>query len=259
MNKFPLTVIFIMLFVFSAQRSYAQLGISHEVGVMVGPASFFTDYGERWNVKNNLENAGFGIGLIHYMNFAYRQGCHNYVTENFFSEHFKLRTEADYFYSKLEHFGPVAKQDSDGGRLLRAMHGSSQVFELGAALEFYPFRIRDYSTFAFQFAPYVSLGLHYVYFKPEAYSDFGSLDNPKNLFPTFRDGGVDLEGGSTWAIAGSMGLRYRLSVVSDLGFEARWHYYDTDWIDGLNIQAPQNKFNDFLFWFNIGYIYYLNY
>jgi hypothetical protein len=258
MNKFGLIVIIIMFFVFSAQRSFAQLGISHEIGVMVGPASFFTDYGERWNIKNNLENAGFGIGLIHYMNFAYRQACHSYVSENFFTEHFKIRSEMDYFYSKLEHFGPVAKQDSEGGRRLRAMHGESQIFQIGAALEYYPLRIRDYNSFAFQFAPYISLGLLYAYYKPEAYSDLGPLTNPNNVFPTFV-GGMDFEGGNTWAIAGSVGLRYRLSVVSDLGFEARWQYYDTDWIDGLNINAPQNKYNDFLFWFNIGYIHYLNY
>src|SRR5690606_41025417 len=127
MNKYRLIVILMMFFVFSSQRSFAQLGISHEVGVMVGPASIFTDYGERWNVKNNLENAGFGIGLIHYMNFAYRQACHSYVTQNFFSDHFKLRTEMDDFLSVLEHYGPVASFDSPGEHLLRYMLRETQL------------------------------------------------------------------------------------------------------------------------------------
>ncbi|CAN5410263.1 glutamate dehydrogenase [soil metagenome] len=258
MEKSRFIVFFIFLFVVSTQKSFTQIGISHEVGVLVGPASFFTDYGERWNVKNNLENAGFGIGLIHYMNFAYRAECNCYATDNYFNDHFKLRTEIDYFYSDLEHFGPVASKDNLGGHLLRSMHGKSQIFEIGAALEYYPLSIRDFSSFAFMFSPYISLGAHYVYYKPSAFSDLGDLDNPKNVFPTFV-GGMDFDGGSTWSIAGSIGLRYRLNVVSDLGIEARWHYYDSDWIDGLNINAPQNKFNDFLFWFNIGYIYYLNY
>ncbi len=258
MKNSRLILFIFFLFVVSTQRSFSQLGISHEIGVLVGPSSFFTDYGERWNLKNNIENAGIGIGLIHYMNFSYSAHCYTHTIENYFSNHFKIRTEFDYFYTKLEHFGPIAFQDSRGGELLRAMHGSTQTFELGAALEYYPLGINDFSSFHHMFNPYINLGVHYVYFKPEARSDFGSIDDPNNIFRAFR-GGVDLEGGTTFAIAGSAGLRYRLSVSSDLGMEARWQYYDTDWIDGLNHRAPQNKFNDFMFWFSIGYIYYINY
>ena len=256
--KYVYATLLLSFLLFNQRSGYAQIGVAHEVGVLVGPASIFTDYGERWNIKNNLENAGIGIGLVHYMRFGYRARCNIYATENFFSEHFKIRTELDYFYSDLEHYGPVALKDTDGGRLLRAMHGKTSLFEIGTALEYYPLKIRDFNSFAFMFAPYISLGVHYVYYKPDAYSDLGDLDNPKNVFPTFR-GGMDFEGGTTWTIAGSVGVRYRLSVESDLVMEGRWHYYDTDWIDGLNINAPQNQFNDFLFWFNVGYIYYINY
>lgn len=258
MTRFRIFLLAIFLLLLNSRSGFAQIGITHEVGVLVGPASIFTDYGERWNVKNNLENAGLGIGLVHYMTFGYRARCNIYATENFFSDHFKIRTEFDYFYSDLEHFGPVASKDSDGGRLLRAMHGRTSLYEVGAALEYYPLSIRDFSSFAFRFSPYINLGVHYVYYNPGAYSDFGDLNNPKNVFPTFQ-GGMDFTEGTTWTIAGSVGLRYRFTVVSDLVAEARWQYYDTDWIDGLNINAPQNKFNDFLFWFNVGYVYYLNY
>lgn len=253
-----LIIFFMLLFAFSAQRSFAQLGISHEIGVLVGPTSFFTDYGERWNLRNNIANAGLGFGLVHYMNFAYKAECNCYATDNFFNDHFKIRTELDFFTSKLEHYGPVADKNTLGGELLRAMHGRSQTMEIGTALEYYPLSIRNFNAFSYQFSPFVSLGVHYVYFQPEAYSDFGDLENPKNVFPTFV-GGMDFEGGNTWAIAGSMGTRYRLNVYSDFVLEGRWHYYDTDWLDGLNITAPQNKFNDFVFWVNIGYIYYLSY
>ena len=258
MKKSRWIFLFSFLFVMISQSSYAQLGISHEIGVLVGPTSFFTDYGERWNVKNNLNNAGYGVGLVHYMNFAYKAECDCYARDNFFNDHFKIRTELDYFFTKLEHFGPVAAKNNTSGELLRSMHGQTQTFELGAALEYYPFSIKDYTNFGYMFGPFISLGAHYVYYKPYAYSDFGSLDNPKNVFPAFRDG-MNFEGGDTWAIAGSVGLRYRLNYVSDLAVEARWHYYDTDWLDGLNITAPQNKFNDFVFWVNVGYIYYLNF
>jgi hypothetical protein len=256
--KSRLILFCILLFAVHSQRGFAQLGISHEIGVLVGPASFFTDYGERWNLKNNIENAGFGVGLVHYMNFAYKAECNCYATDNFFNDHFKIRTEMDYFTSKLEHFGPVASKNNFNGELLRAMHGRSQLLEIGASLEYYPLSIRDFASFAYKFSPFVSLGVHFVYFNPDAYSDFGDLNNPKVVFPTFI-GGMDFEGGTTWAIAGSIGTRYRLNVYGDLVAEARWHYYDSDFIDGLNINAPQNKFNDFIFWVNIGYVYYLNY
>lgn len=258
MIKSPVVLICVFLFVVNAQRSFAQLGISHEIGVLVGPTAFFTDYGERWNIENNISNLGFGIGLVHYMNFAYKAECNCYATDLYFNDHFKIRTEMDYFFSRLEHHGPVASKDNEGGRQLRAMHGRTQTFEIGAALEYYPLSIRDFTYFGYKLSPFISLGVHYVYYKPDAYSDLGSLDDPKNVFRTFV-GGMDFSGGSTWAIAGSIGTRYRLTRSSDLAVEARWHYYDTDWLDGLNIDAPQNKYNDFVFWFNVGYIYYLNF
>ncbi len=258
MIKFRIALLFLFLLL-GRGSSYAQLGLSHEVGILVGPTSFFTDYGERWDIQNNLNDAGFGIGLVHYMNFAFKAECNCYARDNFFNDHFKIRTEIDYFYSRLEHSGPVSKENTDGGRLLRAMHGEAQLLEIGAALEYYPLSIKDFTSFAYRFSPFISLGAHFAYYNPHAYSDFGSLDNPKNLFPTFRDGGVNLESGTTWVIAGSIGTRFRLGISSDLHFEGRWHYYDSDWLDGLNIQAPQNKFNDYVFWVNVGYIYYINF
>jgi hypothetical protein len=258
MAKFRILIFLLFLCVLFPQRAEAQIGISHEVGILLGPASFFTDYGERWNVKNNLENAGFGIGFVHYMNFAYQAECNCYPTQNYFSDHFKIRTEMDYLFSDLEHYGPVANKDSEGGRLLRAMHGRTQLLEIGAALEYYPFSLKDYMSFGLRFSPYIAAGFHFVYFKPTAWSDLGDINNPKVIFPTFV-GGIDLDGGTTWSLQGSIGTRYRLNLVSDLVVEARWNYYDTDWLDGLNIDAPQNKYNDFVMWFTVGYVYYLNY
>ena len=66
-------IAFLLLF---QVKGYSQFGIAHEIAVKAGPASIFTDYGERWNVKNNLNNAGYGIGVSHYINFAYKTDCH---------------------------------------------------------------------------------------------------------------------------------------------------------------------------------------
>ena len=258
MGKSRLVFLIFSLLFFSKESGFAQLGISHEIGVLLGPASFFTDYGERWNIENNISNSGFGIGLVHYMNFAYKAECNCYTSDKYFNDHFKIRTEIDYFRTKLEHFGPVASKNTTGGKLLQAMHGKTQTIEIGTHLEYYPISIRDYKSFGYRFSPFVSLGVHFVNYQPSAYSDFGPLSDPANIFHEFN-GGINLDNGSTWAIAGSIGSRYRLNPSSDLALETRWHYYDTDWIDGLNIAAPQNKSNDWVFWLNVGYIYYLDY
>ena len=253
----PILVLFIFCFL-QKQQGYAQLGISNEIGVLVGPSSFYTDYGERYNIHNNVNNSGIGIGLVHYINFAYKAECSCYTTGKYFNDHFRIRTEIDYFRANLEQIGPVAMKKTIGGKLLRAMHGRARTFEAGSALEYYPLSIRDFRAHAYLFSPFISAGVHYVYYHPEAYSDFGPLSDPTNVFPTFV-GGIDLSSGSAWDIAVSMGARYKLGPSSDLAFEMRWHYYSTDWIDGLNIDAPQNKANDWVVWLNVGYIYYLDF
>jgi hypothetical protein len=40
--------------------------------------------------------------------------------------------------------------------------------------------------------------------------------------------------------------------------EGRWHYYFSDFVDGLNPNNPNNSSNDWVFALTIGYIYYLD-
>ncbi|WP_373057340.1 glutamate dehydrogenase [Zunongwangia sp. H14] len=255
------TRVFLMVFflLFLTQgNGIAQIHVSNEVGVLAGPAGFFTDYGERWNVRNNLENEGFGVGVVHYLSFAYKARCTCERSESWFSDHFRIRNEFDYLRSKLEHFGPVANGKGEGARKLRAMHGFTETYELGTHLEYHFMRIKDFTNFAVLFGPYVSLGVHYVYYTPTAYSDLGPVDDPKILFPSFQ-GGLDLEPSTTFAISGSVGVRYRLGMQHDLLIDARWNYYNSDFIDGLDVQGPQNKYNDWIFWLNVGYVFYINF
>ncbi len=149
----------------------AQLGLSHEVGIMAGPASFLMDYGERGNVENNIRNTGFGIGLLH---FAYNKcDCDSY-----FVDHFRIRNELTFLHSNLEHYGPVSNGTGEGARQLKAMHGKTSLFEIGSLLEFHPLHIRDFTNFGYDFSPFLMGGAHFVTYKPDAYSDLGSLDNP---------------------------------------------------------------------------------
>lgn len=257
MFRFQPIFLILLFLLFNKESSFAQLRISHEIGVLVGPASFLTDYGERYDLQNNVSNSGFGVGIVHYLNFSQRADCGYNSVDRYFNDHFKIRNEIDYFRTNLEHVGPVAEKNTLGGKLLRGMHGKTQTFEIGTHLEYYPLSIKNYSSFQYLFMPYISLGVHYVHYRPDAYSDFGPLSDPQNIFPTF-EGGIDLDSGSTWTLVGIGGARYKISPLVDIALEGRFQYYDVDWIDGLNINAPQNKYNDVVFWLNFGFIYYLN-
>ena len=45
----------------SMQLSYAQLGFSHEIGVIAGPIAYQSDFGVRYDFETNSGNTGFII------------------------------------------------------------------------------------------------------------------------------------------------------------------------------------------------------
>lgn len=254
-----------------------QLGFSHEIGVITGPVAFQSDFGERNNFETNSGNVGFGVGIVHYLNFAYRADCNCYSKDTYWNDHFKVRNEIDFHITNLDNFGPEANDNDFGGLLLRNHKGRSQVFEIGTHLEYFPLSIRDFQANAYKIAPYVSLGVHYVSFDPESTTllrddgdIFGDVLNPFTnqgapaLINAFSVGegqngsGIDNRQGNAWAIAWSFGIRYKLGPLSDLLIDSRWHFYTSNWVDGLNPDPrPSNRANDWIYWLNIGYIYYL--
>jgi len=244
---------------------FAQWGFSHEIGIISGPVAFQSDYGIRNNFDTNSGNVGFGVGIVHYLNFSYNSDCNCYSRDTYFNDHFKVRNEIDFHFTNLSHFGEPSESDTDEGRDLRDMTGSSSVFEIGTQLEYFPLSIRDFAAGAFRVAPYVSLGIHFVNFKPEAMSSQGEITPTATdvVFDPFLVGdgiygGIDDSARSTFAITWSAGIRYKISPLSDLVMDARWHWFDSNWVDGLNpSNRPQNRANDWIFWLNVGYIYYL--
>src|SRR5690606_16053019 len=88
---------------------FAQLGFSHEIGAIVGPVQFRSDFGVRQDEGTNFGNSGFGIGIIHYINFSYSAECNCYTTDSYFNDHFKLRTEISYNKTQLSHHGKWAE------------------------------------------------------------------------------------------------------------------------------------------------------
>lgn len=245
----------------------AQAGFSHEIGFITGPIAFYSDYGIRGDTETNTGNTTVGFGIVHYLNFAYRSDCNCYTRDTYFNDHFKIRNELDYHKTQLQHFGPLVAADETSfiSDQLRAVSGSTRVIEIGTQLEYFPLSIRDFAANSYRFAPFVSLGVHYVSFDPESSSTLGNLDSPLASPPKYINA-YQQEGDSTWSVLWSVGVRYKLNDYADLMLDSRWNYYFSDWVDGLNpaleqngiVPVPENKANDWIYWLNLGYIYYLD-
>ena len=266
MNTRILLLVFFFLML-CKQEVYSQFGFSHEVGIITGPVAFYSDFGERNDFETNSGNIGFGVGLIHYLNFSYRADCNCYTRDTYFNDHFKLRNEIDYHKTNLEHLGKWVDPDKTSitAAQLRAMKGSTTVFDIGSQLEYFPLSIRDFAAGGYKIAPFASFGVHWVNYDPEVYSELGPLNTPittpRKYFNSFQQ-----ESDSTWSVVMSVGIRYKLTPLSDLMLDSRWQYYFSNWVDGLNpsfennqvVEVPENKANDWIYWLNIGYIYYLD-
>ena len=258
-----LILLVLTFFIFSRQDLYSQFGFSHEIGIITGPVALYSDFGERYDFETNSGNVGFGIGLIHYINFSYRSDCNCYTKQVYFNDHFKLRSEIDYHKTNLEHFGKwvAPNRTSLTADQLRAMKGSATVFEIGSQLEYFPFSIRDFAAGLYKIAPFISFGAHWVAFDPEVYSEIpGGLSEvaPNAATPLKYVGAFQNSGDNTWAVVSSVGIRYKLTPVSDLMLDSRWEFYLSNWVDGLNPDSVSNKANEWIYWLNFGYIYYLD-
>jgi hypothetical protein len=256
------SVVTLFFLVFTSQVN-AQFGFSHEIGAIVGPVAFQSDYGERHDFETNAGNTGYGIGLIHYLNFSYKAECNCYTPETYFNDHFKLRSELSYNKTALQHFGQWVdpSKTSLTAVQLRAMRGSTAVTNVGMQLEFFPYSIRDFTSTIGAFAPFISLGGQFSYYKPTAYSTLGpGLGDLGTVTPIKYIDAFDTKGGTTWSVVSSIGSRYKLTPLSDLMLDLRLQYYFSNWVDGLSPNPAiykENKANDWNVWFNFGYIYYI--
>ncbi len=257
-------IIAITLFFLSISNDInAQFGFSHEIGVIVGPVAFQSDYGERHDFSTNAGNTGYGIGLIHYLNFSFKAECNCYTPETYFNDHFKLRSELSYNKTDLQHFGEWVdpKRTSLTANQLRAMRGSTAVTNVGMQLEYFPYSIRDFSAHIGGFAPFISLGGQFSFYKPTSFSSLGpGLGSLPTVTPIKYIDAFDTKGGTVWSVVASLGTRYKLTVLSDLMLDLRLQYYFSNWVDGLNPNPAiylENRANDWNVWLNFGYIYYI--
>jgi len=261
------SVIIAIALMLITQIGHSQLGFSHEIGAFVGSVAFQSDFGQRSDLETNSGNTGIAVGIVHYINFAYRADCNCYTQDTYFNDHFKIRSEISYNKTKLEHFGKWVDdtRTSEEAAQLRAHTGEAENLDIGMQLEYFPLSIRAFSAGAYSFAPFGAVGAHFVSYNPSVSTTFGNgniNDNSNfyNYWDDVADGDpfVSDEGGTTWSVVASIGTRYKLSILSDLFIELRGQYYFNDFVDGLDHKLESNKNNDWNIWLNFGYIYYLD-
>ncbi len=262
---------FIFFFVIGMSEGFSQFRFSNEIGVVLGPVAFQSDFGERKDFETNAGNTSFGVGIVHYMNFTFLRSYNSRSRSSFFNQHFKVRNELSFSKIKLNHFGKWVDEarQSENAERLRRHSGSAQNINIGSQLEYFPLSIREFEAINFSFMPYVSLGLQYTVFSPTVETTYGngSINDPDNFYqpwvqatdPNFIEDSFLFDGSaSTISVVGSVGTRYKLTTLSDLVFDLKWQYFFDDRIDGLDHNLRSNKSNDWLVWLNVGYIIYLD-
>ena len=250
-----------------ATNLFAQDESSHEIGFISGSASFTTDYGERNHFMCNVGgNVGFGFGAVYYLNFTDYRYRWNQRT-SYWAEHFRMRAELSYMSAELDHFGQWADDYTGNlGALLRAHHGKTYLLNLGAQMEFHWVDIVDFGSRRIpdlKWSPYISAGAFVDFYNPSINSDLGDWRDPGVLYPKWDINqfptAARVTPGITMSATLGVGTRRKLGYYSDLLIESRWQYFFSNYVDGLNArQAPENKYNDWLLWIHVGYIYYLN-
>ena len=264
-TMFKPIVLTLFAFLGITTSAFAQLDLAQEVGIIFGPVSFQSDYGERHDMETNVGNSGFNVGLVHFVNFSA-----NNNRESFFTEHFKVRSELSFSKTNLEHYGAWVEREKQKGLVqhLRAMKGSTTLIGLGSQLEFSFIKVHDFENSVGSFSPYLSLGFQVSYYSAKASSKLGPLGLPETTFAKYitpsdgRAHGFSNENGVVLSVVTGVGVHYKLTTMSDLMFDVRYQGFNSDWVDGLNPNKniyKENKSNDSQVIFNLGYIYYLEF
>ncbi len=258
MKKLLLKLCIVFLFFFFT-NARAQTSFSHEVGVNLGIASFQTDFGSSTEFAS-ANQANLAFGMSYYLKFFGSQ--YNWRSgSSFFSEHFKVRV--DFSYTNNTNVNNDAFKDQPNyEEKFEPMKGQIKLYNVGLGLEYYILKLEDYSSFyksSGSINPFVSLGLGYSYSQPDIFWNDVSLKEGTEpytqLIPKWQDGAVHLDAENIFSGTAGAGVRFGLEML-DFSVEARYVYYFSDVVDGLNQPLdPGNKGNDSMVLFNVGVIY----
>lgn len=230
----------------------------HELSFGAGPVSFRGDYGENEDNETNLNNTGVGFFLMHHLTFTLEGNETKY-----FNRHFKIRNQIAYHSTKLNHYGQYI--DNASGLAFDQLDGMSatvNAFEIGTGLDWFLKDIAGYDKSSGTFSPYAGFGIGVIISNPENETSLnGELGaDPSVTFGTFLDRPNDIENNpinntieSALALNFQAGTKFRLNDKSELFLEARWHFYNSDYIEGLAPFGDQNQNKDWNFMLALGY------
>lgn len=250
-------LVILFLFLIGKQESIGQA--YYEIGVYAGPLALFSDYGERGDFETDIGNIGIGIGGSHYFDFSYGRN-------KYFNQHFMVRNDLFVHRTELQHYGRWVSDEKTSlfADQLRATKGSTFAVEFGSHIEYYPMDILRFNRGANKLMPFFTGGFNASIFFPKVSSDLGRLNTPETTHPKYMFAYKNDPGFALSFVAG-FGVRYKVSSMGDIIVNSRWSIYFSDWVDGLNphikqnkeVEVPENKNNDWLYWLSVGYIFYL--
>lgn len=228
----------------------AQSRFEYEIGGFAGAVGIQSDYGLRDDLKALTRTTTIAAGAVNYI------GAPSYGT--YFFQHFKLRNEVSFCKVNYENTGQYVNKKTVLANQLRAMYGSSTIVNSGFQLEFMPLNTFGDSPFL---TPYIGVGTFLSVSMVEAKSylgpNFGTDPSitPEKYLNAVKNGTV-----VTGSFVFNIGTRIYQSDYSNLFVEFRTQFYFSDWVDGLNSDKriyTENKFNESMLWFNVGYNYLL--
>jgi len=249
--KFAPILIFLLFFNI---LGFSQKEMSFEAGVNLGVASFQTDYGERGDIKSSLTgNIGFALGASFYMNFFDRDVKWN-TTADWLAAHIKLKGEISYLKANLEHHLDDASED------LLAMSGTASIVNLGVVVEYHFLDLTKFSVNNNSFlSPFVGVGAMLNFSKPAFESSLGDyLTNPSILPEKYRTDAIFTDSETVFSVLLLAGTRIKAGYNSDIVIDSRWQYFSSNKIDALDPEHFSNKYNDWMYFLSVGYVFYLN-
>jgi hypothetical protein len=243
----------LLIALLSSFINFSQTKLLHEIGVITGPVSMQTDFGERHHFPSSVLNIGYGIGVVYYLSFDENNARWN-QRGSYLQNYLKLRFEVSYMKNKLIQRGRYIEGNSNQALLLKGIIGDSKLFNVGGQVEFSIFSAMDNR----HLKPYVSIGGMYTSYNPTIESIYGDIETDPSLIPTAYIGGIHNKSGATGSLIIGAGTRYVTDSNLKFVMDFRWQRFIKDDIEGLTPLISANKYNDWLFFFNVGIVFSLN-
>ena len=258
MRNFLTSILLLVLVQLTANAQH----FTHDIGFHAGTATIQTDYGIRDNFLSSYGNSAISISATHTLHFFNKDPRWN--ADHKLWSYLALRSEINIITNaNFQHYGRFVNQDTDLGRELRAMTGTTSITSVGFQLEYYIKCLKDfvYPWSDIKWNPYILAGIQYSRFKNTLNSTLGDWEQDITVLPDkWRvPGALDVGPGSTFAGTFGAGIRYKFTSKIDFNAQLNWQFFLSDAVDGLQANVIENKNNEWLINFQVGVIYHLNF